>query len=197
MPIRRKFKSHEVPKARIPYTPRSLADSVQIIEAAIHKHYASDRSASAAVVAADLRERGVSVSLTHLRRTRARLGYLRTTTKYCHMIRGPNMEKRVDFCSLMLGRGETFTNCVFTDECTIQIDCSVRHCYAKKGDHSSRFRSRAKHPAKIRLWGRISMDSKFYCEILKKTLVHFIDQDIPGWYKITRQRIRALIPPSG
>ncbi|EPB73163.1 hypothetical protein ANCCEY_07756 [Ancylostoma ceylanicum] len=38
----------------------------------------------------------------------------------------------------------------------ISADCSVKHCYAKDWDYSSRLRKRAKHPVKLHLWGGIS-----------------------------------------
>ncbi|KAK6054239.1 hypothetical protein COOONC_08257 [Cooperia oncophora] len=94
---------------------------------------------------------------SHLRRLRDKLGFRRTTTKYCHMIRDANKEKRFAFCTRMIENNEDFSQCIFTDESTIQIDCSVKHCYVKEGDYFSRLRLRAKHPAKLHLWGGISM----------------------------------------
>lgn len=44
----------------------------------------------------------------------------RTTTKYCHMIRDENKDKRLAFCSETLSKGELFCDHVFSDESTIQ-----------------------------------------------------------------------------
>ncbi|KAK6754251.1 hypothetical protein RB195_013319 [Necator americanus] len=56
----------------------------------------------------------------------------------------------------MLAINESFYDCVFTDECTVQIDCSTQYSYARDGDPYSRLRNRKKHPGKVHVWGGIS-----------------------------------------
>ncbi|KAK6035912.1 hypothetical protein COOONC_26583 [Cooperia oncophora] len=79
----------------------------------------------------------------------------------------------------MLAVGACFTDCVFTDECTVQ----TKFRCIKQGDQYSRMRNRAKHPAKVHIWGGISVrgttqfailpgncriDSELYCRILER-----------------------------
>uniref|UniRef100_A0A183FB59 HTH_Tnp_Tc3_2 domain-containing protein n=1 Tax=Heligmosomoides polygyrus TaxID=6339 RepID=A0A183FB59_HELPZ len=94
-----------------------------------------------------LRTRGISTNVSTVKRMRHKLGFKRTTTKYCHTIRDQNQAARVDFCSEEIEEGRTYSNCVFTDECTVQIGCSTRFCFVKEGDQFSRLGHRAKHPA--------------------------------------------------
>ncbi|VDO08952.1 unnamed protein product [Haemonchus placei] len=154
----------------------------------IERCYKSNSSATSQDVANRLRTRGIVVSTSHIRRLRHRLGFEKTTTKYCHTIRDSNKLARLDFCSEMLAAGMAFSDCVFTDECTVQIDCSTKYCFVKRGDQYSRMRSRAKHPAKVHIWGGISVrgttqfailpgssriDSELYCRILERCYLPF------------------------
>ncbi|WKY05423.1 hypothetical protein Q1695_005993 [Nippostrongylus brasiliensis] len=91
----------------------------------------------------------------------------------------------------MLETHSTFSNCVFTDECTVQIDSSTKYCYLKPGDQYARMRNRAKHPAKVHIWGGIStrgataliiligttrIDSALYCKMIERAYVPFNHQ---------------------
>ncbi|KAK6030336.1 hypothetical protein OSTOST_03537, partial [Ostertagia ostertagi] len=69
----------------------------------------------------------------------------------------------------MIRKGATFSSYVFTDECTVQIDCSTRFCYVKPGDQFSSFRNRAKHPAKVHIWGGISSRGQHRLPYFRKT----------------------------
>ncbi|KAK6758835.1 hypothetical protein RB195_016207 [Necator americanus] len=86
----------------------------------IDRCYKINSSTTAREVASRLAPRGIRVSEAYIKRIRAKLGYENKTTKYCHTIRDVNKEKRVLFCEEMLHAGTTFSDCVFTDECTIQ-----------------------------------------------------------------------------
>ena len=81
-----------------------------------------------------------------------------------------------------------FENVVFTDECSVQLECNRRRCFVKHGNRLMSIRSKPKHPLKIHVWagisndgatclaifdGRIRMDSRFYCKILKKCYLPF------------------------
>ncbi|KAK6017633.1 hypothetical protein OSTOST_16841 [Ostertagia ostertagi] len=122
----------------------------------IERCYKNNSSTTAIDVVNRLKTRGIMVSTTHIKRLRQKLGFKKTTTKYCHTIRDANKLARLDFCREMLEGGVGFSDCVFTDECTVQIDCSTKFCYVKQGDQYSRMRNRAKHPAKVHIWGGIS-----------------------------------------
>ncbi|CAJ0591898.1 unnamed protein product [Cylicocyclus nassatus] len=89
----------------------------------------------------------------------------------------------------MLADMTNFSDCVFTDESIVQIDNSTRFCFVKKGDQFARLRNRAKHPAKLHIWGGISergttqlailggnvrINSELYCRILEKCYIPFV-----------------------
>ncbi|WKY15047.1 hypothetical protein Q1695_000508 [Nippostrongylus brasiliensis] len=154
----------------------------------VERCYQLNSSATASFIQTRLRNRGICISVAQLRRTRTRLGHKKTTTKYCHTIRDVNTIARVEFCEKMLRPNTTFSDCVFTDECAVQIDCSTKFCYVKPGEQYSRMRSRSKHPAKIRIRGGISrrgrtslvilpgttrIDSDLYCKMIGKIYVPF------------------------
>ncbi|KHJ93134.1 hypothetical protein OESDEN_06960 [Oesophagostomum dentatum] len=126
---------------------------------------------------------------------RKKLGFMGTNTKYCHMIRDANKLTRVLFCEDMLANGTTFTDCVFTDKCTIQADCSTRKRFVLKNDFYSRLRTRAKHPAKVHIWAGISMrrptniviisgstriDSELYCKFIERAYLSFVENTNNG-----------------
>ncbi|KAK6024069.1 hypothetical protein OSTOST_10128, partial [Ostertagia ostertagi] len=73
----------------------------------------------------------------HIRNLRNQLGLKRTTTKYCHAIRDQNEAIRLDFCREMIKKGATFSNYVFTDECTVQRFCELVRDNAPP--HTSRY----------------------------------------------------------
>ncbi|KAK5986330.1 Transposable element Tcb2 transposase [Trichostrongylus colubriformis] len=96
----------------------------------------------------------------------------------------------------MIDTAEDFSQCIFSDETTIQVGPSVKHCFVKGDDYFARLRPRAKHPVKLNLWGGISMrgatelaifpgamrlDSKKYCEILERCYVPFARKIFNGF----------------
>ncbi|CAJ0602032.1 unnamed protein product [Cylicocyclus nassatus] len=101
----------------------------------------------------------------------------------------------------MLDCNEDFDKWIFTDESTVQVDSVVKYCYVKKGDYFSRLKSRAKHPAKLHLWGGISMrgatelaifpgeirlDGEKYCKILERCLLRFNNDAYHGYGKLVQ-----------
>uniref|UniRef100_A0A1I7XKH2 DDE Tnp4 domain-containing protein n=1 Tax=Heterorhabditis bacteriophora TaxID=37862 RepID=A0A1I7XKH2_HETBA len=90
------------------------------------------------------------------------------------------MEKRVPFCKKMLDDNEQFM-----DVCFSKLTLAQEHVFFTKDNYFGRLRPRAKHPAKIHLWGGISMrgataltifpgnvrlDSEKYCTNYKRHL---------------------------
>lgn len=182
----KKFEGKKVAKKQ--FTPLALSKHYDEINAEINRCYTCNSSATAKDVVDRLKTRGVSISTSHVRKLRQKLGFKRTTTKYCHMIREANQHIRFDFCSIYTQAGTTFSNWVFTDESIFQIGCSTKFCYVQDGDQFSRLRHRAKHPAKVHVWGGISargrtqlailsgntrIDSELYCRILDKCYLPF------------------------
>ncbi|KAK6035767.1 hypothetical protein COOONC_26728, partial [Cooperia oncophora] len=112
----------------------------------IERCYENNSSATSVDVVNRLKTRGIIVSTAHIKRLRRRLGFKKTTTKYCHTIRDTNKLARLDFCSEMLAAGVMFSDCVFTDECTVQRYCRLVQDNAPP--HKSRYTS-----DKLRSWG--------------------------------------------
>ncbi|CAJ0588997.1 unnamed protein product [Cylicocyclus nassatus] len=177
-----------------------------VIRAEVTRLYRQDNSVTAISISNHLRTRGIHASTTLVKRYRDRLGFKRNTTKYCHMIRDVNKEKRVDFCLDMMADKERFLDCVFTDESTFQLGNSTKYCYVEPGNTAGRLRSRAKHPAKLHVWGGISyrgttalaifkgtvrMDSKLYCEILEECFLSFSEGAYYGCARLVQDNAPA------
>ena len=94
-------------------------------------------------------------SLSTVRRARRDLGWVSTTPKYCQLIREANKEKRLNWCLEVTREKDTFTDVIWTDECSVQLQCHSLRCYRKKGQ-VKRFKPRPKHPLKVHIWGGIS-----------------------------------------
>ena len=97
-----------------------------------------------------------SVSLATIKRYRKECGWVCTRPHYCQLIRDANKIKRKEWCQQQLDNDEQFENIIFTDECTVQLDHHARLCFRKENAPRV-LKQRAKHPAKIHIWGGISM----------------------------------------
>lgn len=96
------------------------------------------------------------VSLTTVKRIRRENGWVCTRPHYFQLIREVNKVKRLAWCQKQLDDGEQFENVVFTDECTVQLDHHSRLCFRKQKQPRA-LKQRAKHPAKVHIWGGISV----------------------------------------
>ncbi|KIH50959.1 hypothetical protein ANCDUO_18959 [Ancylostoma duodenale] len=196
-----RFYSQQGYGRKLPYRSRSMAPHIERIRRAIEQSYAANSSVTIPAIKRLLQSQQIIVSESHLRFIRNQLGFKRKATKYCQLIRDVNKERRLQFCLDMEASNETFNDCVFTDESTIQADCSVKYCYTRDGDYSSRMRKRAKHPAKLHLWGGISargatqlaifpgsvrLDSKKYCQILERLYLPFNRNTYHGYAKLVQ-----------
>ena len=71
---------------------------------------------------------------------------------YCQILQEANKAKRLEWCEQQLENEEDFSDVIFTDECTVQLDHHSRTCFRKKGEKRA-LKPRAKHPAKVHIWG--------------------------------------------
>ncbi|WKY05771.1 hypothetical protein Q1695_006179 [Nippostrongylus brasiliensis] len=182
--------------------PRSSLEPIgAVIREVITNSYMADSSMSSKLVNNRLKQMGIDVSDRHVRRIRKELGFKTRTVKYCQLIRDANKIRRVEFCSEMLAANETFSDCVFTDECCIQVEANTRQCFTRDQDQASRLRSRPKHPAKIHVWGgistrgttdlvlfagRVRLYSKMYCQILEKSYLKFMKKKYNGFSRLVQ-----------
>ena len=77
----------------------------------------------------------LDVSLSAVRHVRKENGWVSTRPHYCQLIREVNKVKRTQWCQQQIDNKETFSNVVFTDECTVQLDHHGRMCFRKKENH--------------------------------------------------------------
>lgn len=94
------------------------------------------------------RDCNLNVSEATIRRARRKLGWLCEKTKYCQFVREANKAKRLTFCLEALAVKDKFTDTIFTDESTIQVEQYARISFRKKGDQPKR-KGRPKHPLKV------------------------------------------------
>ena len=155
-----------------------------------------------------LREKtGVEYSVRTIIRIRKRLGWIRKKARYCQLIRVENCINRLEYCMKCLDADEQFTDMIFTDECTIEMESAVKFRFRRVGDFSKDLKGaefglahngqmlvpRPKHAAKLHVWAGIScqgatpilifdgiMRKEFYIEeILSNTLKDFLQLRFP------------------
>ena len=94
----------------------------------------------------------LKVSVSTVKRVRRELGWVSKRTRYCALISDVNRAKRIDWCQerLILNDLE-FTNVVWTDECTVQLEPHRKRYFHKEGQ-PDRLTGRPKHPPKVNIW---------------------------------------------
>ena len=129
---------------------------------------------------------GVYVSLGTFTRSRAHLGMICHGSAYCQLTREANNQKRLQFATGYLHDG--FDDAFWSNETTVQLETHRRRCYRKEGE-KPRPKPRPKHPTNVHVWAGISkkgptgacifdgiMDATMYCNIVRKTLLPFLDE---------------------
>ena len=137
----------------------------------------------------------LDVSLSTVKRQRQQLGWVCTRPHYCQLIRNMNKVKRLVWCLEQLRVKENFTNVIFSDECTIQLEHHGRLCFRKRRQ-PRKLKQCPKHPAKLQIWGAISsqgaasvvmfsgiMDAIRFGQILDASLVPFITECFPDGHR--------------
>ena len=74
------------------------------------------------------------LSLQTILRSRSKLGWTFRGSVYCQLIREANMVKRLEWAQkhLQTALQNEFTDVVWTDECTVMLECHRRFCCRKK-----------------------------------------------------------------
>ena len=137
------------------------------------------------------RFRDIDVSLSTVKRAKKDLGWISSTPHYCQLIREANKPKRVEWCRKCIDDDERFTNVIWTDECSVQLDPHRKQVSRRRG-LAKPLKPRPKHPQKIHIWGGISMkgatslvmfggilNATRYALILEKGLLPFIKKHYP------------------
>ena len=137
-----------------------------------------------------------SIPISTVKRARYRLGWESKRTRYCALISERNQEKRLEFCKDLINRNDlNFSDVIWTDECSVQLESHRKVTYHRKGE-PSRMCGRPKHPAKVHVWGGISkrgatkiviftgiMNATRYTDILDASLVPFIQGHYPDGHR--------------
>jgi transposase len=141
-------------------------------------------------------EHGHQVGATTILKCRTELGWTRRGAAYCQMIRDVNKEKRLDWARNNLG--DDFSDCIFSDETSVQMETHRRFCCTKSGLRP-RYKPKPKHPTKVHVWAAISkrgrsgicifegcMDAEAYVSILEQTLVPMIAKLYPNGHRFVQ-----------
>ena len=111
-----------------------------------------------------LAEHGHHVGETTALKCRTELGWTRRGSAYCQMIREVNKVKRLEWAKK--NKGDDFSNAIFSDETTVQIETHRRFCCTKSG-LKPRYKPRPKHPTKVHVWAAISKKGRSgVCKLL-------------------------------
>ena len=107
-----------------------------------------------------------------------------------------NKRKRLIWCKEQLRVKEDFSNVIFTDECTVQLENHSRLCFRKR--YQPRIlKQRAKHPVKLHIWSGISkhgatniimftgiMNAERPCAVFQAGLLPYIQNTFPDWHRL-------------
>ena len=167
-----------------------LTETVQnIIEVAINEN----DETTAKELASILVQQGYQLSRRTILRGRKSLGWTSRGAAYCQLIRTQNKDKRLQWAREHLD--DEFTDVVWTDETTVQLEAHRRFCCRKKGQ-KPRYKPRPKHPVKVHVWAGIShrgstricifegiMNADLYVQILEECLVPFVRETYPDGHR--------------
>ena len=107
-----------------------------------------------------------------------------------------NKRKRLIWAKQQVRVKEDFSNVIFTDECSVQLEQHSRLCF-RKHLQPRKLKPRAKHPVKIHIWGGIStrgatrvimfsgiMNARRLATILEAGLVPFISERFSDGHRL-------------
>ena len=75
----------------------------------------------------------IIVSLSIVKRAKEDLGWVSSTPHYCQLKREANKPKQVEWCHKCFDENERFTNVIWTDECSVQLDPHRKQVYRRWG----------------------------------------------------------------
>ncbi|CAC5378033.1 unnamed protein product [Mytilus coruscus] len=99
----------------------------------------ADREISAQELTRELNARfHINISVATIKRARKSLGWTRSATQYCQMVRHQNKPKRLDYMYALrcLADNEQFDDVIFTDETTVKIQTTTGRSLGRKGSQS-------------------------------------------------------------
>ena len=103
----------------------------QRVKDLIEEEMQKDDEATASQLGHLLHVNGIEISRTTILRCRRQLGWTFRGSAYCQLIREVNKEKRLTWCQENLNAD--FSDVIWTDETTIQLENHRRFCHRKRG----------------------------------------------------------------
>lgn len=193
----RKWKTHGTVKDLRRHVPQPKLSPLQL--SAIDTMIQENREITSVGIQRQLQsEHHVSISTSTIRRVRkTKLNWVCTKPRYAQLIRRVNQKARVEYALRCIERRDTFSNAIFTDECSVELDHTSKLQFRRIGE-APELIGRPKHPTKVHVWAGISvkgatdiiifdgiMRSEFYCEeILQNGLLPFVNKAFPdGEYR--------------
>ena len=109
-----------------------LGKVTESIKTLVEEQMRKDDETTASQLQKLLTDRGFQISLRTVLRCRNSLGWTYRGSAYCQLIREPNKAKRLDYARANLH--SDFSDVIFTDECTVQLETHRRFCCRKRGE---------------------------------------------------------------
>ena len=107
------------------------AKITQRVEDLIEKEIQKDDKTTASQLGHLLCENGIEISCATVLHCRRQLGWTVRGSAYCQLIREINKEKRLTWCQENLNAD--FSDVIWTDETTVQLENHRRFCHRKRG----------------------------------------------------------------
>ena len=109
---------------------------------------------------------GIRIGVSTIKRARKAAGWICTQTRYCQMVRDANKIKRLEFCRKIIETNDDFSNVIFTEESSVEIERATTIRFHKQGE-MYKPASKPKHPLKVHVWGGISKHGPMELVILR------------------------------
>ena len=139
---------------------------------------------------------GHRLSKSTILKCRRELGWTRRGSAYCQMIRVGNKVKRFQWTQENIE--DDFSDCIFSDETTVQLETHRRYCSTKSGI-KPRYKPKPKHLVKVHVRAAISkrgcsgvcifegcMGAVSYVKILEQTLLPMINELYPDQHRFVQ-----------
>lgn len=116
---------------RKPSTGR-ISKATQRVQEIIEEQMQKDDETTAVELGRILQANGIQLSRSTILRCRRKLGWTYRGAAYCQLIREPNKLKRLSWC--IENQNKDFSNVIWTDETTVQLENHRRFSHRKRGE---------------------------------------------------------------
>lgn len=164
--------SYWIHKYRVGLFGQSLNITVPVVNTNVSERHteiikeclAQDSTLSSRDIHKILRDAGATFGLSTTKWAIDASGFTHSKPCYGQMVREPNKVKRVEFCERLIATNEDFSDVIFSDECSVQLNQNKACSYRLKEAHSTVL-PKPKHALKIHVWAAV--------RLLTKVLSHY------------------------